>query len=202
MNLLGTYAGSASRLANTFQITNSGHDLKVILGSSTSGGVGDDIFNGTSGNDSYDGGVGNDKIYGKDGDDTLSGGDGNDLLVGGMGHDTLAGGLGRDTFAYSKIAESMPGAIYSDFIQDFIPGTDKIDLSAIDANPVVAGNQAFSFIGTGAFSGLVGELRWQNSTDPAVPDILQMDMNGDGVPEMEIQLVGSTTGITAGDFVL
>lgn len=197
MKLFGAYA------ANAFQIVNTSHDLKVVLGNSNPGTPGDDILIGTSGNDTVDGGAGNDKVYGKEGDDTLGGGAGNDLLVGGMGHDTLTGGDGADTlFVYAQVAESMPSGVYSDFISDFTHAADKIDLSAIDANPVVGGNQAFDFIGTAAFSGAAGELRWENSADPAVPDVLQMDVNGDGVPEMQIQLAGATTGITATDFVL
>jgi len=196
MKLYGSYDNSA------FQISNTGHDLKVILGSTVTPTPGDDVFTGTSGNDTLDGGTGNDKLYGKDGDDTLLGGTGNDLLVGGTGHDTLTGGDGVDTFDYNAIAESMPGAVYSDYITDFTPGTDKIDLSTIDANPVVAGNNAFTFIGTAEFGGNAGELRWVNSTVPEVADVLQMDVNGDGVADMEIQLAGSTTGITAASFVL
>jgi Ca2+-binding RTX toxin-like protein len=196
MKLFGTYATTA------FQIVNTGHDLKVILGNSTPGTPGDDVLNGTSGNDTLDGGVGNDKLYGKDGDDTLIGGIGNDLLVGGMGHDTLTGGAGVDTFDYNLIAESMPGAVNSDFLTDFTPGTDKIDLSGIDANAVMVGNQAFDYVGIAAFTGSAGELRWENSLDSGTPDVLQMDVNGDGVPDMEIQLTGTITGITATDFIL
>jgi hypothetical protein len=33
------------------------------------------------------------------------------------------------------------------------------DLATIDANTLVAGNQAFSFIGSAAFSGAAGQLR-------------------------------------------
>ena len=194
MKLFGTFDA-----ATAFQIVNSGHDLKVILGSSFSG---TGILNGTSGNDTITGSASADELYGKDGDDILDGAGGNDKIDGGMGHDTLTGGSGVDTFFYNKIAESAPGGVYSDFITDFTPGTDKINLSAIDANPVLPSNQAFDFIGTAAFSGAAGELRWENSTDPLIPDILQMDVNGDGVPDMEIQLAGATTGITAANFIL
>lgn len=47
-----------------------------------------------------------------------------------------------------------------DAIMDFarLQG-DRIDLSQIDANSALAGNNAFRFIGTGAFSGQAGELR-------------------------------------------
>ena len=43
-----------------------------------------------------------------------------------------------------------------DQILDFTPGTDKIDLSRIDANSLVAGDQAFNWIGSNAFSGTAG----------------------------------------------
>ena len=41
-----------------------------------------------------------------------------------------------------------------DQILDFTPGTDKIDLDRIDANTAVAGDQAFTWIGSNAFSGV------------------------------------------------
>jgi Ca2+-binding RTX toxin-like protein len=195
MRLHGTYAASA------FQIVNNGHDIKVIAGNSNPGTAGNDVLNGTSGNDTLDGGAGNDTLNGRDGDDTLNGGADNDLLVGGMGHDLLTGGTGADTFDFNLIAESRPGAVYSDLITDFAPGVDKIDLSAIDANPVLAGNQAFDFIGIANFSGAAGELRWAVSTDSS-PDVLQMDINGDGAPEMEIQLLHPATALSATDFIL
>ena len=100
-----------------------------------SGGDGeDDLFGGT-GNDIVDGGNDRDDLFGGDGDDTLIGGNGNDdleggegddILEGGAGDDDLVGGFGADTFKFS----SGDG---DDVIEDFTPGEDKIDLSAISS---------------------------------------------------------------------
>lgn len=60
---------------------------------------------------------------------------------------------------------------------------DKIDVSKIDANNKLVGNQAFSFIGDQAFHNTAGELRFSQR-------LLQGDLNGDGKADFEIKLVG------------
>ena len=75
---------------------------------------------------------------------------------------------------------------------------DKIDLAAIDANSDVAGNQAFSFIGTALYSSVAGQLR--TSIVGSVTTIAG-DVNGDGVSDFHIQLTGAVA-LVAGDFVL
>jgi Ca2+-binding RTX toxin-like protein len=94
-------------------------------------------------------------IWSGEGDDTLIGGDNGDKIYGAGGADMLTGGLGNDTFAYTSAAHSTLSAM--DQILDFGTG-DKIDLKAIDA--ITGGpNNAFSFIGSNAFSNTAGELR-------------------------------------------
>ena len=110
---------------------------------------GTDVLNGDAGKDHLDGGAGDDTLFGGDGADTLIGGGGNDTIVGGLGADTMTGGLGTDVFRYESVADST---YYSaDAITDFDtdPNTavhDVIDLSAIDANPLLPGNQAFTLV--------------------------------------------------------
>ncbi|MCE7913848.1 MAG: heme peroxidase [Nitrosomonas sp. PRO4] len=94
----------------------------------------------------------NNAITGNNGNNALSGGDGDDTLVGLLGADVLTGGAGADTFSYSLVTQSTPGVAGRDSIADFVSGTDKINLNAIDANAGVAGNQDFQFIGGAAFS--------------------------------------------------
>jgi Ca2+-binding RTX toxin-like protein len=162
-----------------------GRDIRLVGGSSSGGSPGDDIMTGTSGNDSLSGGVGNDRLVGLGGDDVLAGDDGADTLVGGFGADSLTGGAGIDRFVYGSISESGPGGIYRDVIVDFAFGTEKIDLSAIDANPYLSGDHAFSWRGALAFTGSAGQLRFN-----AVDDLLEADVTGDAVADFQIQIMG------------
>ena len=89
-----------------------------------------------------------------------------------------------------------------DGIQDFNAG-DLIDLSRIDANTLVGGDQAFSFIGSAAFSNTAGELRFENISLGGPIWLVQGDTNGDGVSDFEVVLVISPADpITSGDFIL
>jgi uncharacterized delta-60 repeat protein len=63
----------------------------------------------------------NDVLTGGSGNDQLMGGAGNDVLAGGKGADTLTGGTGADTFRLS-------GDVKTDHINDFLSGTDRIEL--------------------------------------------------------------------------
>ena len=80
-------------------------------------------------------------LAGGGGDDRLFGGDGDDVLIGGAGGDKLAGGAGGDVFRFLDLADSAQLAT-ADRITD-LQAADQIDLSAIDADTGVAGDQAF-----------------------------------------------------------
>ena len=100
-----------------------------------------------------------DSLVGTTGANVLQGWNGNDMLLGGRGADTLSGGAGADTFLYAGTIHSLVGA-GADRITDFSHAQgDKIDLALIDANTIAAGNQAFSFIGAGLYTGVAGQLR-------------------------------------------
>jgi Ca2+-binding RTX toxin-like protein len=86
-----------------------------------------------------------------------------DTLVGGLGSDTLTGGLGNDVFRYTSVTESAAGVTNRDTITDFQLGLDKLDLSAIDANPFLSLDQAFGFLGSSATFTNAGQLRYQVS---------------------------------------
>jgi hypothetical protein len=80
---------------------------------------------------------------------------------------------------------------------------DKIDLSGIDAQTNVAGNQAFSsirniFAGDVGFTGNghSGELIFDTGTE-----ILSGDVNGDGIADFEIELMGVNI-MSNSDFIL
>jgi hypothetical protein len=74
---------------------------------------------------------------------------------------------------------------------------DLINLSQIDAISGGA-NDAFTFIGSGAFSGTAGELR---ATLSGGSWTVQGDVNGDGIADIEMVIV-SDHPIVGGDFAL
>ncbi|MEH2166114.1 MAG: calcium-binding protein [Nostoc sp.] len=161
-------------------------------------------INGTNGPDNLSGGVDffsfGDIINGFDGNDTIFGGDGDDTLIGGAGTDTLTGGggFGNDVFKFNSVSESQPGVL-RDVITDFagvgngIFRGDQIDLSTIDANSTIAGNQAFTFIGASAFSA-PGQVRYSEG-------ILQANTDGNLSADFEIQLTGAPQ-LVASDIIL
>ncbi|KGM30482.1 calcium-binding protein, partial [Inquilinus limosus] len=129
---------------------------------------------------------------------TLSGGAGDDRLIGSAGIDTFIGGAGADRFGLAAAAHSVVGA-KADRIADFHRAEgDRIDLAAVDANTAVAGNQAFTFIGTGLYTGVAGQLRYAfNGADTTIAG----DVNGDKVSDFHIVLTGAIA-LVAADFML
>jgi Ca2+-binding RTX toxin-like protein len=139
-----------------------------------------------------------DTLIGNAGANTLQGWGGNDVLRGGTGKDTLTGGAGADRFVFIASGDSGTGA-NADRITDFSQAQlDRIDLAAIDANAGVAGDQGFSFIGSGAFTRHAGELRF---TVGGGVTTVAGDLNGDGVSDFHIVLAGAVA-LQASDFAL
>jgi VCBS repeat-containing protein len=134
-------------------------------------------------------------LFAGGGHDILTGGDGADLIVGGGGSDALTGGAGADTFRYDAASDSIGLA---DLIGDFQSGLDRIDLSRIDANVDADGNQAFSWIGSNAFSGVAGELR---SFDQGGYRWVEGDTDGNGTGDLVIALQPGAP-LVQGDFLL
>lgn len=144
-------------------------------------------------------GDGIDNVKGGTQIDTLNGGLGGDKITGGGGADIMTGNGGNDVFKYAAASDSLLSA--RDRITDFTIGQDRLNFVKIDANAAVAGDQAFNFVGTGAFANTgVGQVRYANS---GADLIVQADVNGDGVADMEIILQGlNGQTMTAADFVL
>lgn len=159
------------------------------------------ILTGGNGNDTINGLAGNDMLSGGYGSDTLNGGDGADILIGGPGNDMLTGGAGNDIFKFNLLDGP-------DTISGFVTG-DKIDLSDIDANTFLAGDQKFSFIdnsasgmsGSGStFSGVAGELLLYQTTSgfdsygSFYGYQLAGDVDGDLVADFAIGLTDNLNG--------
>ena len=140
--------------------------------------------------------AGNDTLNGGAGADMLNGGAGNDTLVGGSGADILTGGLDADRFVFSALADSAPGT--PDLLTDFEHGIDIIDLSAIDANTSLSGNQAFAFSGQNA-NVVARSVTWFESGGNT---IIQADVNGNTTADLMITLTGTNHTLSATDFIL
>jgi serralysin len=162
------------------------------------GNDGNDSLKGFGGSDTIYGGDHNDALYGMDGADTLYGENGHDVIIGGAGKDLMYGGAGVDTFEFHLVSDAAPlGYGFTDYIPDFNQADgDLIDLSEIDANTLVGGNQAFSFIGNGVeFSGAAGEVRFNTTYG-----FVEGDVNGDAVADFQIEL--DILSMNASDFIL
>ncbi|MGA0539643.1 M10 family metallopeptidase C-terminal domain-containing protein [Neotabrizicola sp. VNH66] len=214
--------GGAGRDTIDYEASTGGVKINLGNGTASGGDAEGDIFssienvNGSNYADALTGDLydnrlsgreGNDTLLGAGGHDTLIGGWGNDVLVGGAGQDVLSGdqplisGKGSDRFVFRAISDSIVTAM--DTITDFHGGTgntvrDLIDLSEIDANPYRAGNNAFAFIGTGAFTDTRGQLRYYHANGDT---IVEADVTGDGVADFGIRLTG-LHNLTASDFIL
>lgn len=168
--------------------------FEAVVGSA----LGDRLRGDANGN-LLNGGGGNDLLRGGADLDLIAGGDGNDIISGGAGRDVLNGQGGADRFAYGSISESGIAGGTRDTISGFSRAEgDRIDLSAIDASAASTGNQAFSFIGAGAFTGVAGQLRAYSSGGNL---IVAADNNGDRIADFTILVTGEAN-LVASNFVL
>lgn len=186
-NLILTGAASASGTGN--------NGANTITGN-----FGKNVLSGHGGADTISGGYGKDTLKGEAGKDKLSSGDGADTLIGGLARDVMTGGAGKDTFQFDSIKETGKGPWTRDVITDFQHLVDVIFLNTIDANgPDVAGNGNFAFLGTKAFTGVAGQLRY--FFEGPGKTIVAGDTDGNKVADFQIELTGHKA-LTAGDFVL
>ncbi|HEX2561056.1 M10 family metallopeptidase C-terminal domain-containing protein, partial [Phenylobacterium sp.] len=127
-------------------------------------------------------------LTGNAGANNLSGTGGNDTLSGGGGADSLMGGSGADRFVFVSAADSS--AVAPDLILDFKKAdSDRIDLSAVDANVNADGDQAF--VWATSFTGVAGQMvaTFNAGTNRTT---LAMDTDGDGQgDDMVILLTGN-----------
>ena len=174
----------------------------ILSGTAAVNGTGNNLVNGIAGNvaaNTLIGLGGNDTLFGDAGNDTLRGGVGADTLMGGSGADVLIGGASGDTFVIPGINASPASA--RDIIRSGdgalafegvgAAGGDRCDLSAIDANETVAGNQSFTI----ATSPGVGRL-WLTTSGTST--VVNGDVDGDAI--IELQFVIEDGGILAADY--
>lgn len=143
--------------------------------------------------------AGNLRLFGGAGDDRLIGGAGNDLIYAVGGGDILIGGGGADTFQLRALSNSAVANM--DEILDFTAGSDRIDLSFLDANSTAGGNQAFAFVGSAAFSRTAGELR---AFDTGLGYwLVEGDVDGDGAADFALNVTPATSNpLVSSDFIL
>jgi Ca2+-binding RTX toxin-like protein len=187
--------GSAGTDTASYYSSATGVLVSLLSGAGSGGEAQGDTL---SGIENLSGSQGSDSLYGNAGANVLQGWNGNDLLVGRAGKDTLTGGAGSDRFQFTVIGDSVVG-VNADRITDFSHAQgDRIDLAGIDARFTVAGDQAFSFIGTAAFTGVAGQLHYWHD---AGRTIVSGDVNGNRTADFNIILTG-TINLVAADFVL
>lgn len=128
------------------------------------------------------------------GGDTFNGGSGDDVITGGRGGDTLTGGPGVDTFHFNGPVDSTVAA--PDLITDFTH-TDRIDLSAIDADTTTGGDQAFHM---GATAGHAGDIQFHYDAGHN-QTVVDLYTHHNTVIGAEFLLTGNIA-LTASDFIL
>jgi Ca2+-binding RTX toxin-like protein len=204
---LFTYSTSTNDISGTkvgdFIISNGeniyglgGNDLLVAKCVSNSSTL---ILDGGDGNDQLDAALYNTRMVGGGGNDTCTGRSGNDTLIGGLGKDTLEGGAGNNLFVFETIKDSGKTATEADLIGDnddkggwgidFSVGNDRIDLSAIDANTMTRGNQAFNFSGITATKNSAW-VSYDSSLNTGGSSLLWVDNTGDTKADMCVVIVG------------
>ncbi|MDF2813689.1 MAG: glycoside hydrolase family 16 [Microvirga sp.] len=202
--LMGTVKNNWIDGGHGHDVLYGGHGNDTLSGGSANDapwwlGTGNDTLHGQNGDDKLSGGGGDDGLLGGAGNDTLYGDAGRDKLTGGTGADILRGGSGADTFSFTSVRHSTVDAASRDTVGDFSRKQgDKINLSAIDANLLRKGNQAFSFIKQSEFHQKSGEIRYEKV---AGKTYIYGDVDGDGVSDFSIQLNGLHT-ISKSYFIL
>ena len=93
-------------------------------------------------------------------------------------------------FVWTSTADSRLAGDEADVITDFNRGEgDLIAVNPIDADVTVAGDQAFTFIGTAAFTA-PGQINYFTT---ATDTYILLNTDGDAAQEMTIRLVGVQT---------
>jgi len=150
-----------------------------------------DLGNGVNGRGYVSGSQsGTDTLYGVE---NVTTGSGADRIIASNAVNVMDGGSGNDVFVFNS-AQAADG----DTILNFEAG-DKIDLSGIDANAGISGNQAFTLVNGTPTAGQIGishEVREDGEFT-----VITGNTDADGEPEFRISITGNHN-LTAGDFNL
>jgi Ca2+-binding RTX toxin-like protein len=137
---------------------------------------------------------------------------GNDALTVGGATSSFTGGAGADTLVFASLAQIKNGNA-RDIFTDFTAGTDRIDLSSVDANVSQLGTQHFAFNdATALWSGSLnseftgtpaGLIRYHYQTVSGVEHtILDLHTTTAGPADHQIDLGAGHKTIHAADLVL
>lgn len=145
-----------------------------------------------------------DEIGGANLAETLFGGDGDDILWGASGYDTLTGGAGSDVFDFNTATEIGKAVRARDVITDFDAAEDRIDLSGIDANTRVTGNQDFALLGgSGARFTAAGQIRVRHETTATgETTIVEGNVDTNLTADFQIEIRGIVDGLNEAMFIL
>lgn len=129
---------------------------------------------------------------------TIFGNDGDNVLNGGSGHDVLTGGLGADTFVFDVLTTSA----LHDAINDFVSGTDKIELS-VSAFSGLAG-YGLGMLDDGELTfGTKATAANQHLIYNAISGALFYDADGaGGAAQIQIAVLAAHPPLTAHDITL
>jgi Ca2+-binding RTX toxin-like protein len=145
---------------------------------------------GTGGDAQGDTLIGIENLVGSRFNDVLRGNEASNTIEGGGGLDTMSGGAGADLFVWHSTADSGATLSTADIVTDFnLAEGDKIDLSQFDADPLVAGQQHFRFVGTGAFTA-PGQINWFSDGHDT---FIALNTDADAGTEMLIRVQGVHT---------
>ena len=125
---------------------------------------------------------------------------GADVLAGKGGLDQMIGGKGADRFLLRDVDDAPATGPDHDEVLDFRRGQgDKLDLSPIDADRTMTGNQAFHFVGDCDFFG-PGQLRYQATADGDF--LVSGNIDTDPTADFAFVVRSHLTHLRASDFLL
>jgi Ca2+-binding RTX toxin-like protein len=161
------------------------------LGSLT-GAVQVDLGNGVGGRGSVTGQAGTDTLYNIE---NVTTGAGADVIRASNAVNVIDGGAGNDVFVFASGA-----AAQGDTIRNFETG-DKIDLSGIDANSGMAGNQAFTLVSGQSATAPAQIVVTYETRDDGDYTVISGNIGNGNDPEFRLELTGNRV-LTASDFNL